>query len=35
MKEQKATNVTWHEHKISKEEREELLKQKGIEIKEL
>jgi len=30
MKEQKATNVTWHEHKVSKEEREKLLKQKGI-----
>jgi len=30
MKEQKATNVTWHEHKVSKEDREELLKQKGV-----
>ena len=30
MKEQKATNVTWHEHKVSKEEREALLKQKGV-----
>ena len=30
MKEQKATNVTWHEHKVSKEEREKLLKQKGV-----
>ena len=32
MKEQKATNVTWHEHKVTKEEREELLKQKGVVI---
>ena len=30
MKEQKATNVTWHEHKVSKEDRETLLKQKGV-----
>lgn len=30
MKEQKATNVTWHEHKVSKEDREKLLKQKGV-----
>jgi len=30
MKEQKATNVTWHEHKVTKEEREKLLKQKGV-----
>ena len=30
MKEQKATNVTWHEHKVSREERENLLKQKGV-----
>jgi len=29
MKKQKATNVTWHEHKVSKEDREKLLKQKG------
>ena len=29
MKEQKATHVTWHEHKVSREEREQLLKQKG------
>jgi len=28
--EQKATNVTWHEHKISREDREKLLKQKGV-----
>jgi len=30
MKEQKATNVTWHEHKVEREERESLLKQKGV-----
>ncbi|MDD3493423.1 MAG: adenylyl-sulfate kinase, partial [Candidatus Thermoplasmatota archaeon] len=30
MKKQKATNVTWHEHKISREERERLLGQKGV-----
>jgi len=30
MKKQKATNVTWHEHKVSKEDREKLLKQKGV-----
>lgn len=29
-KEQKATNVTWHEHKVTREEREQLLKQKGV-----
>ena len=29
MKEQKATNVVWHEHKVTREEREQLLKQKG------
>lgn len=27
---QKATNITWHEHKVSCAEREELLKQKGV-----
>jgi adenylylsulfate kinase len=27
---QKATNITWHEHKVSREEREALLKQKGV-----
>ncbi len=32
MKEQKATNVTWHEHKVSKEDREKLLKQTGVVI---
>lgn len=30
MNEQKATNITWHEHNVSREEREELLKQKGV-----
>lgn len=29
MKEQKATNVTWHDHKVTKENRESLLNQKG------
>ncbi|MFH1014003.1 MAG: adenylyl-sulfate kinase [Thermoplasmatota archaeon] len=29
MKEQKATHVTWHEHKVSSKEREQLLKQQG------
>ena len=32
MKEQKATNVTWHMHTVSREERESLLKQKGVVI---
>lgn len=27
---QKATNVTWHEHKISRQDREKLLDQKGV-----
>jgi len=30
MKDQKATNVVWHEHKVIKEEREKLLNQKGM-----
>lgn len=30
MKEQKATNIVWHEHSIKREEREALLKQKGV-----
>jgi adenylylsulfate kinase len=30
MKDKKATNVTWHEHKVSRVEREHLLKQKGV-----
>lgn len=27
---QKATNITWHAHKVSREEREKLLNQKGV-----
>ena len=30
MKGQKATNVVWHEHKVTRDERESLLKQKGV-----
>jgi len=30
MKEQKATNVVWHDHKVERTEREKFLKQKGI-----
>ena len=30
MKEKKSTNVTWHNHKVGREQREELLKQKGV-----
>ncbi len=30
MAEKKATNVTWHEHKVKREDRERLLKQKGV-----
>jgi len=30
MNEQKATNVVWHDHKVKREEREQLLKQKGV-----
>jgi len=30
MKEQKATNVVWHQHAVKKEQRESLLKQKGV-----
>ena len=30
MIEKKATNVTWHEHKVSREDREKLLNQKGV-----
>ena len=29
MNKQKATNVHWHEHKVTKENREKILKQKG------
>ena len=32
MKEQKATNVTWHAHKVEREERESILTQKGVVI---
>jgi len=32
MIENKATNVTWHMHKVSREDREKLLKQKGVVI---
>ena len=30
MKDQKATNVKWHEHKVSREDREKMLEQKGV-----
>jgi len=30
MMEKKATNVTWHEHKVSREDREKLLGHKGV-----
>jgi adenylylsulfate kinase len=30
MKEQKATNVVWHDHKVERNERESFLKQKGV-----
>jgi len=30
MNQQKATNITWHEHKVTREERETLLSQKGV-----
>ncbi|MCP5047861.1 MAG: adenylyl-sulfate kinase [bacterium] len=30
MNDQKATNITWHEHLVNREEREGLLKQKGV-----
>lgn len=30
MKEQKATNVVWHDHAVEREKREQLLKQKGV-----
>ena len=32
MKDTKATNVVWHAHKVTKQEREKLLNQKGIVI---
>ncbi|MGD2085404.1 MAG: adenylyl-sulfate kinase [Candidatus Aminicenantes bacterium] len=30
MTEQKATNITWHQHTLTREDREKLLKQKGV-----
>ena len=30
MRQQKATNVVWHEHKVTRQERESFLKQKGV-----
>jgi adenylylsulfate kinase len=30
MAKQKATNITWHEHKVTREDREALLNQKGV-----
>ena len=30
MKEQKATNVVWHDHAVEREKREQLLRQKGV-----
>jgi adenylylsulfate kinase len=30
MTEKKATNVTWHEHKVKRDDREKLLNQKGV-----
>jgi len=30
MKEQKATNIVWHAHRVNREERETFLKQKGV-----
>ncbi|MDH7506348.1 MAG: adenylyl-sulfate kinase [Candidatus Thermoplasmatota archaeon] len=32
MKTQKATNIVWHQHKVKREERETLLKQKGVVV---
>lgn len=32
MAEQKATNITWHEGSVSREEREKLLNQKGVTV---
>src|SRR5918993_3951381 len=32
MAEQKATNVTWHEGSVSREERQKLLNQKGVTV---
>jgi adenylylsulfate kinase len=30
MREQKSTNVTWHDHKVDRQQREDLLKQRGV-----
>jgi adenylylsulfate kinase len=30
MNKQKATNITWHEHKVTREDREALINQKGV-----
>jgi adenylylsulfate kinase len=32
MRDQKSTNVVWHDHKVDRNERESLLKQKGVVI---
>ena len=32
MIEKKATNIVWHEHKVTREDREKLLKQRGVVI---
>jgi adenylylsulfate kinase len=32
MAEQRATNITWHQHKVSREDREKLLGQKGVTV---
>ena len=32
MAEQKATNITWHEGSVSRQEREKLLNQKGVTV---
>ena len=32
MAEQKATNITWHEGSVSREERQQLLNQKGVTV---
>src|SRR6202167_1277576 len=32
MAEQKATNITWHEGSVSREERQQLLNQKGVNV---
>jgi adenylylsulfate kinase len=32
MAEQRATNITWHQHKVTREDREKLLGQKGVTV---